>query len=59
MANDSKDHKFKDHVKAIEEHKSLLEKLHLETDADLAKAKASLENLAITLEEYLKVIGVP
>jgi len=59
MAGDSKDHKFKEHVKAIEEHKSLLEKLHLENDADLAKAKTSLENIAITLEEYLKVIGVP
>ncbi len=59
MAKDSTDHKFKEHVKAIEEHKSLLETLHLESDADLVKAKNSLENLAITLEEYLKVIGVP
>lgn len=59
MANDSKDHKYNDHVKAIAEHQSLLEKLHLESDADLNKAKASLENIAITLEEYLKVIGVP
>ncbi len=59
MANDSKDHKFNEHVKAIEEHRSVLEKLHLENNADLAKAKSSLENIAITLEEYLKVIGVP
>ncbi len=59
MTNDPKEHKFKEHVKAIEEHKSLLDQLHLESDADLAKAKASLENLAITLEEYLKVIGLP
>ena len=59
MSKDSKDRKFSEHVKAIEEHKSLLEKLHLESDTDLAKAKNSLENLAITLEEYLKVIGVP
>ncbi len=59
MANDSKDHKFNKHVKAIEEHRSVLEKLHLESNADLAKAKSSLENIAITLEEYLKVIGVP
>jgi hypothetical protein len=59
MANNSKDHKFKEHVKAIEEHKSLLETLHLESGADLAKAKSSLENIAITLEEYLKVIGMP
>jgi hypothetical protein len=59
MANDSKEHKLNEHVKAIEEHKSLLEKLHLESNADLAKAKNSLENIAITLEEYLKVIGLP
>ncbi|MDI1308836.1 MAG: hypothetical protein PSV17_05305 [Methylotenera sp.] len=59
MANDSKDRKFNEHVKAIEEHKSMLDKLHLESDIDLAKAKSSLENIAITLEEYLKVIGVP
>jgi hypothetical protein len=59
MANDSKDHKYNEHVKAIEEHKSLLEKLHLESNEDLAKAKNSLENIAITLEEYLKVIGLP
>ncbi len=59
MANESKDHKFNEHVKAIEEHKSLLDRLHLESEADLTKAKNSLENLAITLEEYLKVIGVP
>ncbi|MDI1360670.1 hypothetical protein [Methylotenera sp.] len=59
MTKDSKDHKFNEHIKAIEEHKSLLEKLHLKSDDDLAKAKSSLENIAITLEEYLKVIGVP
>lgn len=59
MGNDAKDHKFNEHVKAIEEHKTLLEKLHLESDSDLAEAKSSLQNIAITLEEYLKVIGVP
>ena len=59
MTNDAKNQKFNDHVKALEEHKSLLEKLHLESDADLAKAKNSLENIALTLEEYLKVIGLP
>lgn len=60
MSNqDPKHEKFKQHVKAIEEHKTLLERLHLENDADLAKAKSSLENLAITLEEYLKVVGIP
>jgi len=59
MDNDSKNHRLDDHVKAIEEHKSLLEKLHVENSADLAKVKTSLENIAITLEEYLKVIGVP
>lgn len=59
MNHDPKHEKFTRHVNAVEEHKSLLEKLHLGNEADLAKAKASLENIAITLEEYLKVLGMP
>jgi hypothetical protein len=56
---DLKDTKFNAHVEAIEQHKTLLAKLHLESDADLAQAKASLERLAITLEEYFKILGIP
>lgn len=59
MSKDPKHVKFTEHVNAIEEHKMLLEKLHLGNEADLAKAKISLENLGITLEEYLKVLGIP
>lgn len=60
MANqDLQNAKYKKHVKAIEEHKSLLEKLHLDSNINLDDIKISLENLAITLEEYLKVIGIP
>ncbi|MDP3743039.1 MAG: hypothetical protein Q8Q76_01695 [Methylotenera sp.] len=51
--------KYKEHVDAIEKHQLLLEKLHLDSGIRLDEAKASLENLAITLEEYLKVVGIP
>lgn len=51
--------KYKEHVKAIEKHQLLLEKLHLDSDIRLDEAKASLEKLAVTLEEYLKVLGIP
>lgn len=60
MANDdSRNTKFEEHVKAIEKHKSLLEKLHLDSNIHLDEINNSLENLTITLEEYLKVIGIP
>lgn len=51
--------KYKEHVDAIEKHQLLLEKLHLDSNIRLDEAQASLENLAITLEEYLKVLGIP
>ncbi|MDZ4142811.1 MAG: hypothetical protein U1C48_12480 [Methylotenera sp.] len=57
--NDPRHTKFKEHIKAIEEHKSLLEKQHVDADVQFDDIKASLENLAITLEEYMKVIGIP
>jgi hypothetical protein len=57
--NDSQNTKLKEHVKAIEEHKALLEKLHLDSNIHLDEINNSLENLTITLEEYLKVIGIP
>ncbi len=56
--------KFQEHVKAVEEHKSLLEKLHLEklhldSNNNLDEINNSIERLTLTLEEYLKVIGIP
>ena len=51
--------KFTEHVDAVESHKVLLEKLHLNTDSRLDEINNSLERLTITLEEYLKVIGLP
>ncbi|MDP3678668.1 MAG: hypothetical protein Q8R23_06220 [Methylotenera sp.] len=56
---DLRNTKYKEHVNAIEKHQLLLEKLHLDSGIRLDEAKASLENLAITLEEYLKLIGIP
>jgi hypothetical protein len=56
---DLKDTKFKEHVDAVEKHKALLEKLHLDSNTQLDEVTGSLQKLALTLEEYLKVIGIP
>lgn len=50
--------KFDAHVDAIEKHKALLEKLHLDSNSHLDEVNNSLEQLTLTLEEYLKVIGI-
>ena len=54
-----KNTKFDAHVNAIEKHKALLEKLHLDSNAHLDEVSNSIEQLTLTLEEYLKVIGIP
>ena len=54
-----KDSKLNEHVEAIEKHKLLLEKLHLDSNTHLDEVNNSIENLTLTLEEYLKVIGIP
>ena len=57
--HESKNTKFDAHVDAIEKHKALLEKLHLDSNTHLDEINSSLERLTLTLEEYLKVIGLP
>ncbi len=59
VKQDLKDTKFNAHVDAIEKHKALLEKLHLDSDTHLNEVTSSLQKLTLTLEEYLKVIGIP
>jgi hypothetical protein len=54
-----KNTKFDAHVDAIEKHKALLEKLHLDSNTHLDEVSNSIEQLTLTLEEYLKVLGVP
>ena len=54
-----KNTKFEAHVNAIEKHKALLEKLHLDSNTHLDEVSNSIEQLTLTLEEYLKVIGIP
>jgi hypothetical protein len=56
---DLKDSKLKEHVDAIEKHKALLEKLHLDSNTHLDEINDSISKLTLTLEEYLKVIGIP
>ncbi|MES2546906.1 MAG: hypothetical protein V4575_04310 [Pseudomonadota bacterium] len=51
--------KFEEHVDAVEKHKQLLEKLHLDSNTHLDEVNNSLQRLTLTLEEYLKVIGIP
>ena len=57
--NKLKNSKFEEHVSAIEKHKELLEKLHLDSNDHLDEVNQSLQQLTLTLEEYLKVIGIP
>ncbi len=56
---DIKKIKFEEHADAIEKHKALLEKLHLDANTHLDEVNHSLQRLTLTLEEYLKVIGIP
>jgi hypothetical protein len=59
IAQDIKDTKLEAHLEALEKHKALLEKLHLDSNAHLDEVGNSLEQLTLTLEEYLKIIGIP
>ena len=59
MTDDLKNVKYSEHANAVESHKALLEKLHLDTDIRLDEINNSLERLTFTLEEYLKVLGLP
>ena len=59
VKQDLENTKLKDHVDAIEKHKRLLEKLRLDSNTHLDEINNSFQQLAITLEEYLKVIGIP
>lgn len=54
-----KNTKLNAHLDAIEKHKALLEKLHLDSNTHLDEVNYSISNLTLTLEEYLKVIGIP
>jgi hypothetical protein len=59
MTDEIKQQKLAAHKKALEEHHELLERLHLNQNEHLDEAKASLERLTLTLEEYLKIFGLP
>lgn len=59
MVKDLKDSKLDEHLDALEKHKQLLEKLHLDSDTHLDEVGNSIERLTLTLEEYLKVLGIP
>jgi len=57
---DIQNDQFQKHLEAIDNHKSLINDLHAsEANHSVADLKASIEKIAISLEEYLKVIGLP
>lgn len=59
MTKDLKDSKFNEHLDALEQHKLLLEKLHLNSNTHLDEVNGSLQRVVLTLEEYLKLVGIP
>jgi len=59
MNKELKDAKLEAHLDAVEKHKALLEKLHLNANQHLDEVNNSLQELTLTLEEYLKIIGIP
>ena len=59
MTEELKNIKLNEHVEALEKHKALLEKMHLDSNTHLDEINNSLQQLTLTFEEYLKVIGIP
>ncbi|KQT36734.1 MULTISPECIES: hypothetical protein [unclassified Methylophilus] len=59
MTTALKEAKLEAHLDAVEKHKALLEKLHLNGNQHLDEVNSSLQELTLTLEEYLKIIGIP
>lgn len=52
--------KYREHVQALDDHKALVEKMHQpDSGVHMDDIKFSLEKMALTLEEYFKVIGIP
>lgn len=59
MSKALQDSKLEAHLDALEKHKALLEKLHLNGNQHLDDVNRSLQELTLTLEEYLKLVGIP
>ncbi len=59
MTKALKEAKLEAHLDAVEKHKALLEQLHLNGNQHLDEVNNSLQTLTLTLEEYLKIIGIP
>jgi DNA-directed RNA polymerase alpha subunit len=58
MSNELKTAKLEAHLDAVEQHKALLEKLHLNGNQHLDEVNQSLQQITLTLEEYLKIVGI-
>ncbi|HEY8084674.1 MAG TPA: hypothetical protein VIE69_03595 [Methylophilaceae bacterium] len=56
---DLQNSRYRQHVQALEEHKSLVDQINRTADGiNPDRIKFSLEKLTITLEEYFKVVGI-
>ena len=54
------DTEYQAHLKALEDHKALVDLIgEGHENVDLDELKRSLNTLALTVEEYFKVIGIP
>lgn len=58
MSQELKTAKLEAHLNAVEQHKALLEKLHLNSNQHLDEVNESLQQITLTLEEYLKILGI-
>lgn len=58
MSQTQKDAKLEAHLAAVEKHKALLEQLHLNGNQHLDAVNDSLQQITLTLEEYLKLLGI-
>lgn len=59
MSTEIKQATLNAHLSALDNHKALLAKLHLNGNQHLDEVNESLKQLTFTLEEYLKIIGIP
>lgn len=51
--------KIQAHMDALEKHRQLLADLHLDGNERLDELNETFSEMAVTFEEYLKLIGIP
>lgn len=51
--------KMQAHMDALERHRQLLADLHLDDNEKLDQLNETFSEMAVTFEEYLKLVGIP